>query len=357
LFTKIKNLHIIKREPLFFMQKIRLIPVGFCVIALLSASRVQAQDPVFTQFYAAPLQLNPAFAGNAGTPFIAINYRSQWAGFNNAFTTSSVSYDQGVRGHKNALGISVLSDDAGNGIYKKSTAAIHYSYKVNLTQDIIAKIGVSGGAMQTRLDWDKLIFYDQLDPVYGATLPNGTRNPTQETRPLEQNRTLLDISTGFLVYTAGYHVGLSAKHLNTPDESFLKTQKNLRIGLPILWMIHGGYEWVIQKGNRYRPTIFASPTMMIAKQGDFMQINAGVYAGFGPIFGGLWYRQAYTNSDAAIVSLGFQQDFFKIGYSYDLTISGLAGRTGGSHEIALSFNLDPYSNKKWDYNDCFRMFR
>ena len=37
-----------------------------------------AQDPLFTQFYANPLYLNPALAGAARCPRINLNYRNQW---------------------------------------------------------------------------------------------------------------------------------------------------------------------------------------------------------------------------------------------------------------------------------------
>ena len=37
-----------------------------------------AQDPSFTQFYANPLYLNPAFAGTARCPRLNLNYRNQW---------------------------------------------------------------------------------------------------------------------------------------------------------------------------------------------------------------------------------------------------------------------------------------
>jgi hypothetical protein len=39
------------------------------------------------------------------------------------------------------------------------------------------------------------------------------------------------------------------------------------------------------------------------------------------------------------VSLGITTEKFRIGYSYDLTVSQLGGVTGGSHEISMGINL------------------
>ena len=36
------------------------------------------QDPQYSQFYAAPLYLNPAFAGSAMAPRVNFNHRNQW---------------------------------------------------------------------------------------------------------------------------------------------------------------------------------------------------------------------------------------------------------------------------------------
>ena len=55
-----------------------------------------AQDPEFTQFYAAPLYLNPAFAGTARCPRIAMNYRNQWPALSGTFITEAFSYDQNI---------------------------------------------------------------------------------------------------------------------------------------------------------------------------------------------------------------------------------------------------------------------
>ncbi|MEL7160766.1 MAG: type IX secretion system membrane protein PorP/SprF, partial [Bacteroidota bacterium] len=42
---------------------------------------LQAQDPMFSQFYAAPLRLNPALAGVSTAPRVALNYRTQHTSF------------------------------------------------------------------------------------------------------------------------------------------------------------------------------------------------------------------------------------------------------------------------------------
>jgi len=61
---------------------------------------LKAQDPVFSQFYAAPLQLNPAFAGNTYAPFVTLNYRSQWSGFTDfsTYNTYAASFSQFIEG-------------------------------------------------------------------------------------------------------------------------------------------------------------------------------------------------------------------------------------------------------------------
>ncbi len=336
-----------------------LVILTFCCL-ILRGGIVYAQDPVFSQWYASPLQTNPAFAGTNQAPFIALNYRMQYPSFNNgaAYSTFAASFDQGLNRSNSSIGISIMTDDAGQGILKKTYASAIYAYKVNINDEMGVKIGVEGGMISTNLDWNKLIFLDQIDPISGWINPDGTTRPTSEVRPEQVNRTLFDISTGLLLYAPNFHVGLSAKHMATPDESFLKsTNSNLRIGLPVRWTLHGGYEIILRKSTRFRPASFVTPSLLVVKQGDFAQIVGGVYAGLGPIFAGAWYRQALSNPESAIFTIGFRQDYFKIGYSYDFPVGGLSTRTGGSHELSVNINLDPYRNKKRDINDCFKMFR
>ncbi len=335
--------------------------LSLLMLLILRGGLLYAQDPMFTQFYASPLQLNPAFAGSAMAPFVALNYRMQYpsqTGTGAAYSTFAASYDQHFSGLNSGIGISLMTDDAGQGILRKTYASVHYSYKVESKNGISTRLGIEGGFIQNNLDWDKLIFPDQLDPIEGPTFLDGTKRPTTETRPLANTRTNFDISMGLVVYGAGFHGGFVAKHLTTPEESFFGTERNLTLGLPVRWTLHGGYEFILQKATRYKPATFISPTLMAVKQGPFAQVIGGAYLGMGAIVSGFWYRHAYTTPESIIFMVGFKQDYFKVGYSYDYTVGGqLSGRTGGSHEISLTLNLDPGAAKRVDMSNCFKMFR
>src|SRR3974390_955108 len=76
---------------------------------------VLAQDPHFTQFYANPIYLNPAFAGSHRCPRVVFNYRNQWPNITGTFVTTSFSYDMRVEALSGGLGFHFLNDRAGIG--------------------------------------------------------------------------------------------------------------------------------------------------------------------------------------------------------------------------------------------------
>jgi len=268
---------------------------------------LKAQDPVFSQFYAAPLQLNPAFAGNTYAPFVTLNYRSQWSGFADfgTYNTYAASFSQFVEGLNSGIGLMVQADDAGNGIYQTTRVSGFYSYKIAISKDLSLKFGIEGTLAQSRLDWNQLVFGDQID-VTGAVDATSA-----EQQPDLLNINYGDISTGLLIYNPYFYGGLAIKHINRPDESILGINGNTSSGLPVRLTIHGG-----------------------------TQIDA--YLGFGSFFAGGWFRYSSSNPDAAIGLVGFQKDAFKFGYSYDFTVSGLIGNSGGTHEFSMVLNFDNF---------------
>ena len=105
------------RLPMNKTLLFRLLFTGLTCIIL--SSDVMAQDPQFSQFYANPLYLNPAFAGTARCPRVVMNYRNQWPGIPGNFVTYSASYDQHVDDMNGGLGVLVMNDRAGAGARRR----------------------------------------------------------------------------------------------------------------------------------------------------------------------------------------------------------------------------------------------
>ena len=148
--------------------------------------------------------------------------------------------------------------------------------------------------------------------------------PTGELQPDVLNNTIFDAGAGLLAFSGKYYGGISIHHLTTPNEGFLNVNNGLVEGLPLRVSLHGGAQFIVKEGNKRQPASFISPNILFLKQGDQGQLNVGAYYSMGLVFAGGWYRHAFGNPDAAIAMVGFSYNVFKIGYSYDFTLSSLA---------------------------------
>ncbi len=335
---------------LFNMRKL------FTALLLLTGFFAAAQDPVFSQFYAIPIQLNPGFAGSAFAPRMGAAYRNQWTGFSNAYRTYAVFYEQSIDRINSGIGFRVEGDNAGNGIYKTNSFSALYAYRLKITDGLGIRLGVEAGARQSNLNWEKLVFPDQIDGV-GGFIYN-----TDEISPDITSRTALDISSGLLLLSEKFYLGASLRHLNAPRESILLINENLQKGVPLSYVVQAGTDLIVKRGNKLHPPSFISPNLLFIQQGPYRQLNLGAYAGLGNVICGAWFRHTFRNSDAAILMAGFKQGIFKFGLSYDITVSGLSNRAGGTYELTFGMLFDKNENlqkkkKRADINDCLRMFQ
>ena len=208
-------------------------------MTLVTVDAAWAQDPVFSQFYAAPLQTNPAFAGISFAPRLTLNYRNQWPGLNNAYVTYAATYEQALEGLNSGIGIMLMTDNAGDGIYKVNRFSAIYGYQLQLQDALHVKFGVQAGIIQNTVDWNKLVFGDQIDPLTGPSTGGGNPILSNESPPENLNKSSLDISAGLLIYGQNFYGGVALKHLNSPDESLLGINENLNVGVPLLLTLHG----------------------------------------------------------------------------------------------------------------------
>jgi type IX secretion system PorP/SprF family membrane protein len=305
-------------------------------VFLLSGITAYSQDPHFSQFYANPLYLNPAFAGTAICPRVVMNYRNQWPAIPGDFITYSVSYDQHVENLSGGLGLIATSDRAGEGTLMTNTISGIYSYRMEVNRYFSIKAGFQVTYFQKRIDWDKLTFGDQIHDRYGFIYT------TQEKEP-NLTKGSIDYSAGILGYSESVYGGVAVHHLTHPNQGFYSYSP-----LPFKLTAHAGAVIDLIQHRRRRkiedPTI--SPNILYMMQKDFREINYGLYYSRYPLVSGIWFRQGFHNPDALVALLGFQTEVVKIGYSYDVTVSKLTNATGGSHEISFALQFDCRPKKK-----------
>jgi type IX secretion system PorP/SprF family membrane protein len=313
------------------------------VLALLS-STAKAQDMHFTQFYSSALYLNPAFTGADVCSRFSLTYRNQWPGISKAYKSYLASFDHYITTYNVGVGLLIGNDVAGTGELRTTVINPLIAYEAILTKKLSMRMGVQPGLGIRSINYNNLVFGDQI--------ARGGSVATVETPA--QTKMFFDIGAGMLAFTRKAWVGVSFYHLNKPNESLLgETGESI---LPIKYSLHSGYKYSInpdEKEETKRRSV--SLAMNYRGQLEFDQLDIGGYYTQYVFNVGLWYRglpglkaykPGYSNNDAFAVVIGVKTDKLNIGYSYDTTISKLTAKSGGAHEISVSYQLCKLKKKK-----------
>lgn len=310
----------------------------FMALLVGAVGGVKAQDVAFSQFYANPLYLNPAFAGSKVCPRLSLNYRSQWPSLVSAYTTFSASYDQYFDALHGGVGAMLFTDRQGDhGALSTSSFSIIYAFRFQLAREVWVNAGLKAGVVNTSLNWEDLRFPDMIDKVTGYV------GQTSAQMPEHTNNWYLDFDAGALVYGQSWYAGFGAAHLTQPSDGFYGVTK-----LPMKFTANvGALVNVAEEARRTSSlglgTPVLSPNVIYQFQAGFHYFNYGLYLDWMPFLVGVWFRNGIGaerwNADAFIFQIGFQQDYFKIGYSYDVTVSKLSNNTSGAHEVSIGILL------------------
>ena len=139
-------------------------------ISLTASTLSFAQDAHFSQYYANPIYLNPAFAGLERCPTVHTNYRNQYPELG-VYQTYSASYDQYVDKLNGGVAVMALRDDAGNGALNLTEVSGVYSYHLEVNRNFTLLSGFQATFRQRTLDWGQFTFPDMIDPFYGFVYP------------------------------------------------------------------------------------------------------------------------------------------------------------------------------------------
>jgi len=299
-----------------------------------------AQDAHFSQYYANPLYLNPAFAGVDRCPKVNLNYRNQYPIYG-VYQTYSASYDQYFDGLNGGIGILALRDNAGNGSLTTTEISGIYSYHLRVSRKFTLLAGFQATLRQNGLNWDNLNFPDEIEPFFGFV------RSTAEVQPGQNTVTNFDVSTGFIGFTERFYLGVSLNHLTQPDIAFFTQDQ-----LPMKITAHTGFTIPLGRKRLHNSLQnYLLPNIVYQSQGPNNQITTSLAFSRGPLSGGLGFRSSTNNPDAIVLLLGYtpEEAAWRIGYSYDITVNSLSNSFGGAHEVSLSYLFKCRVRKK-QYN-------
>jgi type IX secretion system PorP/SprF family membrane protein len=311
------------------------------ILISLFYGEARSQDPQFSQFYAAPLYLNPAFAGSTELARVGVNYRNQWPSLAASFVTYSGYFDYYFDDYNSGVGLLFLSDKEGLAGLNTNSVALQYTYQFRLTQNLVVRPALQGSFSSRSIDFENLVFADQIN-IDGQWKP-----VTDENFNADWSNNFFDVGAGVLAYTSRFWVGFAAHHLLEPDQSFLEDVSVL----PRKYSVHLGYKILLPTStdltfaSGYRD-VSITPTAQYKQQGQFSQLDVGTYFTYEPVVFGVWYRgvpfkplDGNSNNESIVFLAGITSGGLNIGYSFDYTISKLGIQSGGAHEVSVSYEF------------------
>ncbi len=327
--------------------------IVFLLLASASLS-TEAQDHIFSQFFNAPIYLNPALTGQFDGSFrMNMIYRNQWSTIGGELSYLSVSTDFRLPNSAGGVGLMANSSSEGMAGLKKNSLSGIYSYIVG-ADGVSASFGLQGGITNRSMNFNKLIFSDQLDPRLGFT-----GGASQAEHPFNDNKYYFDAGAGANFIFGDFMLGASLLHLNKPDESFTGS----KVPTPIRTAIHASYK--IDLNGDGSESMMLIPSVVYYAQAKAISMSSGMQFKYNGVNAGIWYRTGGDYKADAVV-LSFIFDIFtnrnrnqkmRLGFSHDATMNKLHyGNTSGTTEASVSFETGEGQQRDFGVARCYDFF-
>ncbi|GHE65335.1 PorP/SprF family type IX secretion system membrane protein [Roseivirga thermotolerans] len=316
------------------------------LISLFTLSDLKAQDPQFSQFYAAPLYINPAFTGASEYTRMGVNYRNQWPNLQSSFVTFSFYADHFMYKYNSGIGMIITTDREGHAGLQSTNIGLSYAYQLKINDNLVFRPGIQYNYFNRNAGFQSLVFANQIDPITGA-IDRTITDPSVANRDLRVS--FGDLSVGGVLYSRRLFLGAAVQHLTEPNQSIIGGDSPL----PQRITLHGGIKFKIGRGPLRKDLTYTyaersiTPVFQYKQQGKFSQLDVGAFVHLEPINLGVQYRgvpfnqfENFPNNEAIIFSLGVTTNNFNIGYSFDYTISDLGIEAGGAHEFSMAYFLN-----------------
>ncbi len=314
-----------------YVKKVRLLL--FMFPALFIAGNAWPQDAIFSQFFASSLYLNPAFAGTSDGSRLIMNYRNHPFPDAHGFSTLYGSFDKYVPSVSGGLALLATTDNQGALLARSQVAGI-YSYHVKVLDDLFVNFGLQAGYLRQDIRWNRLEFTNPSQEPPGNTLKHAA-----------------DFAFGAMVFNEWVYGGVVLHHISQPQISLFGDER-----IPLKYTAHLGLLFEPPQNRRYQTVAYeyiVSPNVIYQKQGQQHRVNLGLYGGIKPLIAGVWYRHNIEDPNAVIFLLGFSASSFRIGYSYDHSLSGYSDMFHAAHEVSITlYFMSGKLHRRQNQFDC-----
>lgn len=306
---------------------------GLIIVWVLFCSMfyVGAQDFHLSQYWASPLNLNPALTGVMEDNIrFAANYRNQWFQYS-TFTTYAASVDANLFRNKlngNILGVGLgfYQDLEGGGEFTNTGIKLSLAYNQRFdgrNASHYIGLGLQGAYLSKQINLQNL--------VYGSLFEfNNNSDPIDFAN--YNRKSFVDFNSGinYFVNLKDKHSiggGLAVSHIANPNISFGNNSDDV-----LYRKFSANFSARIELKNEL---ISILPIFLFQKQGPHSELNFGSYVRFlfnsqnnTALYAGAQYRMAgyeenKLGGDAFILGVRAEFKSLDVGFSYDITTSDL----------------------------------
>lgn len=293
---------------------------GAALAALLPLGMQAQQDPMYTMYMWNMMAIDPAYAGSSDVLNVTALTRMQWTGVQGAPVTHSLSGHAPI--HRRSLGLGLCAVHDRIGRTSTTSAFVDLAYRMRVSRTTRLAFGLKAGLNHAQIANTQVEHTDANDPTFMADI---------------SGKPVPNFGFGMYLWSSRGYMGASVPKLL---RNYLGTPENGNLGLvqesPHAFLI-AGYVFALSAQTKFKPSI-------MVKASEGAPVSPDISATF--FFMDRFHAgMAYRNSDSFSALLSIQaNDQWRIGYAHDFGVSKLATRSGGSHEILISY--DPVFNNE-----------
>ena len=315
-----------------------------------------AQDKLFTQSFAHPVDLNPAFSGAIdGRYRVTVAYRDQWRSIiESPYTTMGLYGDiKVVQEHSDdyfGAGFSLIADRTAIYNVNQNILSLYGSYHKALNADRkqYLSAGLNFGIAQRNVNYEEIYFNDQFNGLDQYSLGTAEILPSN-------NFAFMDLGLGVSYMTgmgdySSLSLGLSVDHIPGSSISFYSHSIEQDIEYPEanIYRKFTAFLSMELASNEY---VSVLPRVMWQSEGPHQMLSAAALVKFDitnydnqafHLGGGVRLNQTFSGGikpSALYLMAAYEVEGLLIGLSHDITTSSLSSQSPGrgAFELSISF--------------------